>query len=71
MILPTEAYREAPALTPEQAADMVLRVLVTRERQVGTRFAQLPSLARVLMPELMEQLLSLGHDLGRVPGLAA
>jgi short-subunit dehydrogenase len=61
MILPTEAYREAPALTPEQAADMVLRVLITKERQVGTRFARLLSLVHVLMPEVMEQLLSLGH----------
>jgi short-subunit dehydrogenase len=69
MILPTEAYRDAPALSPEQAADMVLRVLITGERQVATRLSRLLSVAHVLMPVLMEQLLSLGHHSEELPAL--
>jgi short-subunit dehydrogenase len=63
MIAPTQAYRDVEALTPEQAADMVLRVLITHERQVGTRLARLTSLAHVLMPDVLEYVLSLGHRL--------
>jgi hypothetical protein len=65
MILPTESFRHVDALSPEQAADLVLRALVTQERQVGTRLGRLLGLAHILMPERMEQMLSLGHDLGR------
>jgi short-subunit dehydrogenase len=40
MIAPTAVYREVAALTPEQAAEVVLRAIATRERQVGTRLAR-------------------------------
>lgn len=37
MIEPTKAFRNVPALRPDEAADLVLRALVTRESHIGTR----------------------------------
>jgi short-subunit dehydrogenase len=63
MIAPTKAYRDAPALTPEQAADIVLRPLVTRERQLGMGLAKLFNLAHVAAPGTLETVLGWGHRL--------
>jgi short-subunit dehydrogenase len=63
MIEPTAEYRDVPALSPEAAARLVLRSLVTRERQLGTRVALLCSLGYVLAPALLESALGLGSRL--------
>jgi hypothetical protein len=54
MIAPTKEYDDAPALTPEQAAELVLRPLVTRERALGTRLAELWQLGHVVAPSALE-----------------
>lgn len=61
MIAATAAFVRMPALSPEQAADMVLRPLVTHETRLGTRLANLFSLGQVVAPALAERLLSFGH----------
>jgi short-subunit dehydrogenase len=61
MIAPTEEYQHVPTLSPEQAADVVLRTLVTGEKQLGTRIARLVSLAHIVAPQAVERLLSVGH----------
>jgi short-subunit dehydrogenase len=63
MIAPTAAFRELPALEPEEAADIVLRPLVTCESQLGTRIAGLVSLGYVLAPAMVESVVSFGHRL--------
>jgi short-subunit dehydrogenase len=63
MIEPTLAYRSVSALTPEAAAQLVLRPLLTKERQLGTRLAQLVSLAYVVAPSLLESALGFGTRL--------
>ena len=63
MIAPTEAYRDAPALTPDEAADLVLRPLVTHEKQLGTRLGSLFGLAHIVAPDALEQALNAGHRL--------
>jgi short-subunit dehydrogenase len=63
MIAPTAAYRELAALTPEQAAEIVLRALITHEKQLGTYLGALFSLAHILLPDAAEHVLSLGHHL--------
>jgi short-subunit dehydrogenase len=63
MIAPTRAYRDAPALTPEQAADLVLRPLVTHERELGMGIAKLFHLAHVAAPGALEAMLGWGHRL--------
>jgi len=61
MIEPTEAFRRAPALSPEDAADLVLRPIVTGERQLGTQLARLLQVGHVLAPDLFEHVVSAGH----------
>jgi NAD(P)-dependent dehydrogenase (short-subunit alcohol dehydrogenase family) len=61
MIAPTPAFRDAPALTPEEAADLVLRPLVTHEKELGTWLGRLFHVAHVLAPDLSEQVVSAGH----------
>jgi short-subunit dehydrogenase len=63
MIAPVREYENAPALSPDEAADMVLRALVTREAQLGTRLASVVSIGHVVAPELTRRLLALGHRL--------
>jgi short-subunit dehydrogenase len=63
MIAPTKEYLDMPSLSPEQAADIVLRALVTHEAQLGTRFARLFSLAQLVAPEAVERLLGAGYRL--------
>jgi hypothetical protein len=70
MIEPTQAFRNAPALSPEEAADLVLRPLVTQEKELGTRLARLLHLFHLLSPELSEQVVCAGHRLLRSPDLA-
>jgi short-subunit dehydrogenase len=65
MIAPTDAYRDVEALSPEQAADLVLRPLITHEKQLGTRLANLFSLAHIVAPEAALRLISFGHRRGR------
>jgi NAD(P)-dependent dehydrogenase (short-subunit alcohol dehydrogenase family) len=65
MIAPTEEYRDVDALSPEQAADLVLRPLITHEKQLGTRLANLFSLAHVVAPDIVERVVAYGHRLGR------
>jgi short-subunit dehydrogenase len=72
MIAPTAAFRGLPALEPEEAADIVLRPLVTCESQLGTRIAGLVSLGYVLAPAMVESVVSFGHRLlegSAAPGL--
>lgn len=63
MIEPTAIFRDVPALSPEQAADLVLRPLVTREKELGTRLGHILHLVHVIAPDLSEQVASTGHRL--------
>jgi short-subunit dehydrogenase len=63
MIAPTKEYDEAPALSADEAADLVLRALVTREAQLGTRFAGAVSVGHVVAPELTRRLIAFGYRL--------
>ena len=59
MIESTEAFRNVPALSPEEAADIVLRPLVTREVQLGNQLGTLFSLGHVLAPEAVAWMIGL------------
>jgi short-subunit dehydrogenase len=61
MIAPTPEYQNVPALSPDEAAEMVLRSLVTREAELGTRLAKLVGIGHVVAPELTGRLLGLGR----------
>jgi short-subunit dehydrogenase len=51
MIAPTKAYRRAPALTPEQAAELTLEALVSQKTRVTPFFAGWSAVSRALFPE--------------------
>jgi short-subunit dehydrogenase len=61
MIAPTEAFAELPCLTPEEAADVVLRALVTRDAQLGTRVARLFAFGHVVAPGALRRFLGYCH----------
>lgn len=60
MIAPTDAYRDVPALTPEEAADLVLRPLLTHEKQLGTRIGNLFAVGHAAAPALFERMANFG-----------
>jgi short-subunit dehydrogenase len=61
MIEPTEAYRDVSALSPDEAASLVLRALVTGEKQLGTSLGQLVQLGYLLAPEAIERVINSGR----------
>lgn len=65
MIVATEAYRHAPAKTPEQAAGLVVRALEDRPLTVGSPISNLGELFALAAPRLMDALMAEGGR--RVP----
>jgi hypothetical protein len=61
MIEPTEAYRDVSALSPDEAASLVLRALVTGEKQLDTSLGQLVQLGYLLAPEAIERVINVGR----------
>jgi short-subunit dehydrogenase len=60
MISPTKMYDRFPALTPEQAAQVVARAIVHRPRRVSPAFGYAAAFADALSPELMDLLRNQG-----------
>ncbi|MGZ4536340.1 MAG: SDR family NAD(P)-dependent oxidoreductase [Nocardioidaceae bacterium] len=56
MIGPTDAYRHAPALTPEQAADRVVRALEDRPVNVNTVAGTVAEVLNLVAPRLSDAL---------------
>ncbi|SDJ28835.1 Short-chain dehydrogenase [Frankineae bacterium MT45] len=58
MIEPTQMYRSVPALSPEQAAELVIEGLLRRPRQVTTRTGRAVAAAQLLVPGVVEAVAS-------------
>jgi len=56
MIQPTKIYRRVPALTPEQAAQVVCDAMVSRSRRVSPLAARMLSLTEVLSPRAADRI---------------
>ncbi|MGH3629854.1 MAG: SDR family oxidoreductase, partial [Sciscionella sp.] len=54
MIRPTKIYEAFPAKTPEQAADMVIKALVKRPKQLGTPTGATIGLTYSMLPGLVD-----------------
>jgi short-subunit dehydrogenase len=50
MIEPTAIYRKAPALTPEQAAELTLSALLSRKSKISTMFGDFLAASHALRP---------------------
>ncbi|MGN6253338.1 MAG: SDR family NAD(P)-dependent oxidoreductase [Marmoricola sp.] len=61
MIVATEAYRRAPALTPEQAAERVVRALEDRPLTMGTPISNVGEVLNLLAPRLADAAFALGN----------
>jgi len=61
MISPTTIYERFPALTPEEAADLIAEAVVERPRRVAPPFAHLVSFADAVSPGLMDNVRNRGY----------
>ncbi|MEI7891983.1 MAG: SDR family oxidoreductase [Myxococcales bacterium] len=61
MISPTKIYELLPALSPEEAAEMVLGPMVTHDKRVTTRLGAFTEAAYALAPRLVDRVMGLGY----------
>jgi thioester reductase-like protein len=61
MIAPTKMYDAFPAITPEEAGEMVCEALRSRPKHMGTRLGTFGEVAYTLAPKAVDQLLHLAY----------
>ena len=54
MIAPTDLYRHAPTLSPEEAADLVAQAIVHKPVRIATRLGIAGEVLHALMPKVMQ-----------------
>ena len=57
MIAPTKMYDAFPAVSPEEAADMICEAIRTRPKEIGTTLGTAGEVAYAVAPKLVDQLL--------------
>ncbi len=62
MITPTKMYDAFPAITPDEAADMICRALCARPKHIGTKLGTLGEVSYALAPKAVDQLLHLAYN---------
>ncbi len=65
MIAPTGIYKNFPALTPEQAAEMITDAIVRRPRRVVPPFGQAAAFADAVTPRMMDTVRNRGFRMFR------
>jgi NAD(P)-dependent dehydrogenase (short-subunit alcohol dehydrogenase family) len=61
MIAPTRMYDAFPAITPDEAADMICEALRSRPKHMGTRLGTFGEVAYALNPKAVDQILHLAY----------
>jgi thioester reductase-like protein len=61
MIAPTRMYDAFPAITPEEAGEMICEALRSRPKHMGTRLGTFGEVAYTLAPKAVDQLLHLAY----------
>jgi thioester reductase-like protein len=61
MIAPTKMYDAFPAISPEEAGDMICEALRSRPKEMGTRLGKFGEVAYSLSPRTMDRLLHLAY----------
>jgi thioester reductase-like protein len=61
MIAPTTMYNAFPAISPEEAADMICEAMRSRPKQMGTRIGKFGEVAYSLNPSAVDRLLHLAY----------
>ena len=63
MIAPTDHYRYFPALSPEQAADMVADAVVSRSKKQSTLTGRLAEVSYATVPRVQDAIVNAGYKL--------
>lgn len=63
MIAPTRLYDRFPAISPEQAAELIAEAIRTRPKTVNTRLGTLGEVGYALSPKLVDRVLSAAYRL--------
>ena len=61
MIAPTKMYDAFPAISPDEAGDMICEALRGRPKEMGTRVGKFGEVAYTLSPGLMDRILHLAY----------
>jgi NAD(P)-dependent dehydrogenase (short-subunit alcohol dehydrogenase family) len=61
MIEPTRLYKAFPAITPEEAADMICEALRSHPKQIGTRLGTTSEVLYALAPKAVDRILHMGY----------
>jgi hypothetical protein len=61
MIAPTKMYDAFPAITPEEAADMICEAMRSRPKHMGTRLGTAGEIAYALSPKAVDRILHLAY----------
>jgi len=61
MIAPTKMYDAFPAISPDEAADMICEAMRSRPKQMGTRIGKFGEVAYSLNPNAVDRLLHLAY----------
>src|SRR4029079_12719713 len=61
MIRPTRIYDAFPTLTPEDAADMVVRALTDRPKRIATRLGTFGEVSYAVAPKLVDAVLHVAY----------
>ena len=61
MIAPTKMYDAFPAISPDEAGDMICEALRSRPKEMGTRLGKFGEVAYSLSPKMMDRLLHLAY----------
>jgi len=63
MIAPTRMYDVFPAISPEEAAEMIAKAMVERPKKVATRLGNLGELVYAVAPKLSDSILNTAYKL--------
>ena len=63
MIAPTKMYESVPTLTPEEAADLVVKGIIERPSRIATRLGIFASVINALAPKAYEVVMSTAFEL--------
>jgi NAD(P)-dependent dehydrogenase (short-subunit alcohol dehydrogenase family) len=61
MIAPTKMYDSFPAISPEEAADLICEAIRAKPKHIGTRLGTLGEVLYALAPKAVDQLLHLAY----------
>jgi short-subunit dehydrogenase len=63
MIAPTRMYDMFPAITPEEAAEMIAKAMVSQPKKVGTKLGNLGELIYAVAPKASDSILNTAYKL--------